>query len=221
MNAADPAGLVLAAGAGRRLGLGAKALVEVDGRPLIHSVTQALLSGGCAEVTVVTGAYADEVADTVTGHSRIHVAHNPDWAAGMGSSLRCGLRTIGPDRAIMVMPVDHPEISAAEVARVIAAHRPGDITAAAHRDPLGRARRGHPVLLGAEWTAAAATAAHDDIGARELLATHRDIVTLVDCSDLSDGGDIDVPADLDRLTGDGSRLSSAGADSDAAPRCCG
>ncbi|GAA1865546.1 nucleotidyltransferase family protein [Brevibacterium marinum] len=221
MIAADPAGLVLAAGAGRRLGLGPKALLEVDGRPLIRSVAEALLSGGCTDVTVVTGAYADEVVDIVTGHSHIHVAHNPDWAAGMGASLRCGLRTIGPDRTIVVMPVDHPGISAAEVQRVIAAHRPGGITAAAHRDPLGRARRGHPVLFDAEWTAAAATAAYDDVGARELLAAHSDIVTSVDCSDLSDGGDIDVPADLTRLTGDGSRLSSVGADSDAAPRCRG
>lgn len=202
MNATDPAGLVLAAGAGRRLGLGPKALIEVDGVPLIHSVAEALLSGGCADVTVVTGAYADEVADILTDHPHMHVAHNPDWAAGMGASLRCGLTAIGPDRTVMVMPVDHPGINAAEVERVIAAHLPGGITAAAHRDSLGRLRRGHPVLLDAEWTAAAATAAHDDVGARELLAAHRDILTLVDCSDLSDGGDIDVPADLARLTGD-------------------
>lgn len=79
---------------------------------------------------------------------------------------------------ILVTPVDQPGISAAEVARVIAAHAPGGITAAA--------------------------SAHDDVGARELLLAHHDTVTLLDCSDLDDGADIDVPADLHRYdTGTG------------------
>ena len=204
VHAPAPAALVLAAGAGRRLGLGPKALLRVNGVPLIHSMVEALLSGGCADITVVTGAHAEEVAAALVARERGHVAHNPDWTVGMGSSLRCGLEAIGPNRTVLVTPVDHPGINAAEVERVIATHRSGGITAAAHRDSTGRLQRGHPVLFDAEWTAAATTSAHDDVGARELLAAHQDIVTLVDCSDLSDGADIDVPADLRRLTVGGS-----------------
>lgn len=194
-----PCGLVLAAGAGRRLGLGPKALLRCNGRTLVESLVESLLSGGCCNVTVVTGAGAEEVATVLKGRDHVRVAHNPEWDEGMGSSLRSGLDSIGPGRTVLVTPVDRPGICPAEVERVIAAHRPGAITAAAHRDRSGRLHRGHPVVFDAIWTAEVAAAAHDDIGARELLIAHRDIVALVDCSDLDDGEDIDVPADLHLL----------------------
>ncbi|MGJ5724090.1 hypothetical protein ACSBQT_06925 [Brevibacterium sp. H602] len=100
----------------------------------------------------------------------------------------------------MVTPVDRPGICAAEVARLIAAHRPRAITAAGHCDANGSLHRGHPVLFDESWTSQAAAAAHSDVGARDLLATHRSVVDLVDCSDLDDGADVDVPKDLHRLT---------------------
>ncbi|WP_369696180.1 NTP transferase domain-containing protein [Brevibacterium sandarakinum] len=194
-----PVGLVLAAGAGRRLGLGPKALLRGNGRTLVECLVDALLSGGCRNVTVVTGAGAEEVATILRGSDQVRVARNRRWAEGMGSSLQCGLQTIGPGTDVLVTPVDRPGICAEEVERLIAAHRPGAITAAAHRDEQGQLRRGHPVVFDAMWTAEVVTAAHDDVGARQLLTAHRDIVELVDCSDLDDGEDIDVPADLHRL----------------------
>ena len=48
--------------------------------------------------------------------------------------------------------------------------------------------------------ARAAAAAHGDVGARDLLEMHSAVVDLVDCSDLDDGADVDVPKDLHRLT---------------------
>ena len=47
--------------------------------------------------------------------------------------------------------------------------------------------------------AAAAEAAHADMGARDLLRARRDQVQLVDCTDLDDGADLDLPEDLRRL----------------------
>src|SRR5690625_5441319 len=105
----------------------------------------------------------------------------------MGGSLRLGLEAIGPGHDVLISPVDRPGLRAEEVARVIAAHRPEQITAAAHRTGTDRLRRGHPVLLAARWTAAAAAAAHAEVGARDLLRAQREIVQLVDCSDLDDG----------------------------------
>ena len=54
------AGLLLAAGGGRRYGM-PKALVELDGRLFVESSAAVLRDGGCAPVIVVLGARADEV----------------------------------------------------------------------------------------------------------------------------------------------------------------
>lgn len=196
-----PIGLILAAGAGTRLGLGPKALVHTRGATLVEHGVDALLRGGCSEVAVVTGAGADQVDRVLAGASRVRVVRNTEWRAGMGGSLRLGLEAIGPGHDVLISPVDRPGLRAEEVARVIAAHHPEQITAAAHRTGTDRLRRGHPVLLAARWTAAAAAAAHAEVGARDLLRAQREIVQLVDCSDLDDGADLDDPAGLWRLDG--------------------
>jgi nicotine blue oxidoreductase len=195
----SPVGLVLAAGAGTRLGLGPKALLPRHGATLVEHLARTLLGGGCVEVVVVTGAGAERVSAALEDLLGVRCERNPRWREGMGTSLRAGLAAIGPGLDVLVTPVDRPGLSAAEVARVLAAHRRGGITAAAHRDPAGRLRRGHPVLLDAGWTAVAAAAAHDDVGARDLLRARREIVQLVDCTDLEDGADLDVPEQLWRL----------------------
>lgn len=197
-HAVAPVGLVLAAGAGRRLGQGPKALLRINGAPLVVSVSSTLLAGGCSDVVVVTGAGAADATHVLAGQPSVRTAHNPSWVEGMGTSLRRGLQAIAPDRDVMVTPVDRPGITAAEVARIIAAHRPGRITAAAHQGPDGRLRRGHPVLFDARWCPAASAAAHGDVGAKQLLREQGEMLDLVDCSDLEDGSDLDVPADLAR-----------------------
>lgn len=199
MTADGPVGLLLAAGDGTRLGRGPKALLPRRGSTLVEHLGRTLHAGGCPEVVVVTGAEADRVAEAVARILGARALRNPHWREGMGTSLRAGLAEAGPGRDVLVTPVDRPGLSAEEVARLIAAHRRGEITAAAHRDASGMLRRGHPVLLDAAWTAAAARAAHGDVGARDLLRAQREIVQLVDCTDLEDGGDLDTPADLWRL----------------------
>lgn len=195
-----PTGLVLAAGAGARLGRGPKALLPFAGATLVEHIAGELLAGGCGSVVAVLGAGADRAAAALSALAgRVRPVVNPAWATGMASSLRVGLATIGSGRDVLVTPVDRPGLCAAEVRRVLDTHEPGGITAAAHRGATGQLRRGHPVLFAARWTAAAAEAAHDDVGARPLLAAERELVRLVDCSDLEDGGDVDAPADLARL----------------------
>lgn len=194
-----PAGLLLAAGAGRRLGRGPKALLPHRGRTLVEHVAEAMLLGGCADVTVVCGAGAPDVAAALATRAGARCVENPRWPAGMGTSLRSGLEAIGPGVDVLVMPVDRPGTGAPEIERVIGAHRPGGFTAAAHRDRDGRLQRGHPVLLDARWTGEAAAAAHDDVGARDVLTARRNLLRVVDCSDLDDGADIDEPHDLARL----------------------
>ena len=113
------AGVLLAAGGGRRLGGRPKALLEHRGRPLVEHAVRALRNGGCGPVHVVLGAAAEEVRD-LADLSACMVTVNPSWEEGMGSSLRAGLASLsGSDAdAALVLLVDQPGIGAEAVARV-------------------------------------------------------------------------------------------------------
>ena len=82
--------VLLAAGAGTRLGLGPKALLPFRGRTLVEVIADVLLAGGCREVVTVLGADAATVR-TATDLSRHRVIDNPAWDTGMGSSFRVGV----------------------------------------------------------------------------------------------------------------------------------
>lgn len=190
------AGLLLAAGGGRRLGGRPKALLDHRGRPLVEHAARVLRDAGCGPVHIVLGA----AAETVRARAELAgygVSVNPDWAEGMGSSLRVGLAALagsGAD-AVVVSLVDQPGIGAAAVSRVVAACTGRDALAAA---AYGGAR-GHPVLFGAARWAAIAASATGDRGARDYLRQHAGALTLVECGDVAEAYDIDTPEDLRRL----------------------
>ncbi|MBV1777964.1 nucleotidyltransferase family protein [Paeniglutamicibacter sp. ABSL32-1] len=193
-------GVLLAAGSGSRLGRGPKALLrKPDGRSLLESALAALLGGGCTRVVVVLGAEAERVAAELKDKGRTTVLVNEHWASGMGSSLALGLETVPDGASALVALVDQPGLNAKLVRRILAEHRPARITAAAYGPDIAHLRRGHPVLFAPEHVAPAAAAATGDNGARAYLAGHRELVDLVDCSDLDTGQDIDTVADLHLL----------------------
>ncbi|MEU1278592.1 nucleotidyltransferase family protein [Streptomyces sp. NPDC005805] len=195
------AGLLLAAGGGRRLGGRAKALLPYRGRPLVEHAVRVLRAGGCGPVHVVTGAAADRVA-AEADLAGCTVVVNPEWASGMGSSLRAGLASLqapGPEHttpdAALVLLVDQPGIGAAAVARVREAYTSRDSLVTAAYD----GRRGHPGLFGADRWADIAASATGDRGARDHLAAHAAAIRLVECGDIATDHDIDTPDDLRHL----------------------
>ncbi len=190
------AGLLLAAGGGRRLGGRPKALLEHRGRPLVEHAVAALREAGCGVVHVVLGAAADTVQEQAALHGCVLV-ENPDWEQGMGSSLRAGLESLAGTGAgaALVALVDQPGIGAAAMARVAAAYRgPGSLAAASYAG-----ERGHPVLLGSDRWAEVAAGARGDRGARVYLRAHEQEIVQVPCADVARPYDIDTEADLGLL----------------------
>ncbi|MDQ1599841.1 MAG: hypothetical protein QOD68_1315, partial [Actinomycetota bacterium] len=182
--------LVLAAGAGRRFG-GPKALVELDGERLVDRAVRVLGEGG------VTSRYVVQGAADLTGLSGAELVDNPDWAEGMGSSLRVGLAAMpAVVAAVLVVPVDQPGLTPAAVRRVIDAA--GDDLRSALVVATYADRAGHPVLLGRDHWPDVAAEAVGDVGARPVLAARANLVVRVECADIGDGHDVDVPSDLER-----------------------
>ncbi|WP_329563110.1 nucleotidyltransferase family protein [Kitasatospora sp. NBC_01266] len=188
------AALVLAAGGGSRLGGRPKALLPFRGRPLVEHAVRVVREGGCDPVLVVLGAARDQVLGTAE-LADCTVLANPDWAEGMGGSLRTGLAALPPGcSGVLVSLVDTPGVTPAAVARLLAAHRAGATLAAAGY----QGRRGHPVLIGADHFAEAAESARGDAGARALLTNRQAELRLVECGDIAVPDDLDTPADLAR-----------------------
>ncbi|MET7572238.1 nucleotidyltransferase family protein [Streptomyces sp. NPDC005492] len=190
------AGLLLAAGGGRRLGGRPKALLEHRGRPLVEHAVGVLRAAGLTRVHVVLGARADAVRERAELTDCV-VVENPQWEQGMGSSLRAGLDSLAGTgaRAALVSLVDQPGIGAEAVARVLAGYRSQESLVSAAYDGV----RGHPVLFGAAHWAGIAESATGDRGARAYLKAHTDAVTLVECGDAAEPYDIDTEADLVHL----------------------
>lgn len=181
------AGLVLAAGGGRRYG-GPKALVRYEDRLLVERAVATVRDGGCAPIVVVLGAAAAQV-QTEADLGDVTVVENPDWRTGMGSSLRVGLAALADAdaTAAVVVLVDMPGISAEAVSRLAA---PADSAALAMAG-YGT-RRGHPVLLGRDHWTGVATLAMGDVGARPYLTAHAAAVAVIACDDVADDADLDV-----------------------------
>jgi CTP:molybdopterin cytidylyltransferase MocA len=86
------AGLLLAAGVGRRFGSPKGLATDPDGTSWLQRTARRLHDGGCQQVYVVVGAAADQVAALVDSGDQVVVAE--DFAEGMGASLRAGLRAL-------------------------------------------------------------------------------------------------------------------------------
>ena len=180
-------GLLLAAGAGSRMGM-PKALVRgKDGEPWLVRAVRTLTDGGCDQVTVVLGARAEDALPLLEGTGATAVVA-ADWEDGMSASLRAGLAAAdGTDAdAVVVTLVDLPDVGT-DVVRRLLDPAPGP-------DTLRRAsydgRVGHPVIIGRDHWAGVAAETGGDRGARGYLAGHD--TEVVECGDLASGRDVDV-----------------------------
>lgn len=178
-------GVLLAAGAGSRMGM-PKALVrEADGTSWLLRSIDALRAAGGDEIVVVLGARAEEARSLAPDGVRVVVAD--DWADGMAASLRCGLRALETGELAVVTLVDLPDVGPDVVRRVVATASGPATLARASYDGLP----GHPVLLGSDHWAAIAADIAGDRGAKSYLRRHD--CALVECGDLATGADQDEP----------------------------
>jgi molybdenum cofactor cytidylyltransferase len=165
--------VLLAAGEGRRMGGAPKALIRLQGVPLIRRQLVALSGAGVDEVVVVTGHAHDAVEDQVRSFP-VTLIHHADFALGEDSSTRLGLASLnGPFDAVFVLPCDLPLIAADDLTELIGAFkkRPAGHVII----PVVNGEPGNPVLLDDEARGSIlASRAHR--GCRQLLAEQPGLV---------------------------------------------
>ena len=176
-------GLILAAGAGSRMGQ-PKASLIVNGERLIDRAVTNFLNAGISEVFVVLGAWQGEVPNA-------HVIINDQWVDGMGSSLRAGLRVLLENPKyldVVISLVDLPGMTSEAI---------HSVSTSASEIAMGSfsGKAGHPVKCLRKYWAEIIESASGDNGARNFLKG-RDDIDVIDLNGKARGGDIDTPEDL-------------------------
>jgi len=194
--------ILLAAGAGSRIGGRPKALLELGGVPLIMRQLIALSGAGVDEVVVVLGHHAQAIEAAISSLP-ITVVKNPNPDDGQASSVRIGLQALSPKLdAIMVALADQPMVDAADVTALISAFRKrGDKSMVVPRyvTPAAGSAPGNPVIFDAalkdQWLAGGI-----ELSCRNWREKHPETVAWMDTENQHFFMDIDTPADLEKFT---------------------
>ena len=190
------AALVLAAGRSSRMAPANKLLIEVDGVPMARRAVDAALASQAVATIAVIGNEAARVRQAFAGCD-IAIVENPDFAAGLSSSLRAGLASLPDDiDGVLVLLGDMPRITAAHLDRLIAAFAPDEGRSICI--PTHRAKRGNPILWDARFLPDMRTLDGDQ-GARGLIGRHADQVCEVEMPDDAVLLDVDTPGALAAL----------------------
>ena len=186
--------VVLAAGQSRRMGRRNKLLEAVDGEPMVrHAVRAAASAADGRPVVVVTGHEREAVEAALSGHD-VAFAHNPDYGAGLSTSLARGVAALPPGiEGAIVCLADMPGVRAEHLERLRDAFDPG--AGAAICVATRRGKRGNPVLFASRFFPEMCDVG-GDVGARHLVGAYAELVREVEMPDDGVLLDIDSPSAL-------------------------
>jgi molybdenum cofactor cytidylyltransferase len=184
--------VVLAAGESRRMGR-PKQLLPYGKSTILETVLENVLASPVDRTLVVLGAAADRVGP-LTAKFPVATVVNPDFRAGMLSSVQCGIRALPASaRAALIFLGDQPRIAPATAGRVVAEYR------ASGRGlvlPVHDGAGGHPLLIDLKYREEIGRL-DAGVGLREILDRHPDDVARIAVDDPGVRVDIDTPDDYD------------------------
>jgi CTP:molybdopterin cytidylyltransferase MocA len=180
--------VILAAGAGTRLGGVAKALL---GEPtFLAKILATAREVGVANVIVVVGPPHGEAVAAHAIELGARVVENLAPERGMGSSVALGFGALTDEDAAWLWPVDHPDVAASTLRALIS-----QLGRHAAARPVFELRGGHPPLIARSLFPALAACTTLDGGARTVLAAADTIDVVVE--DRGCIRDIDTATDLE------------------------
>jgi len=194
--------IILAAGAGTRLGNVPKCLIRVHGRTLLDAVLDsldALEDRQPDEVVLVLGHHAGAIEQALRQRpvsERLKVAHNPQPTEDPAGSLHTGLRALSAHLGtVVVLLADQPLLGAADLTQALQAFEqraPGQRVML----PSVNGQPGHPVVMERSVAHELLT---EGIGLRPWRMQHPSAVTLWNTRNTHYTCDLDTPQDLQPL----------------------
>jgi molybdenum cofactor cytidylyltransferase len=187
------AAVVLAAGRSTRMGGPNKLLAEIARRPLVRIAAEEALASRAKPVIVVAGHQHEQVEKALAGLP-VRLVHNPDFAQGLGTSLKAGIAAVPADAdGAIVCLGDMPQVDAGLIDRLIGAFDPdrGALVVV----PTFEGKRGNPVLWSRRFFPDL-MAIEGDVGARHLIGRYGEAVLEVPLDGKAAFTDIDTPEAL-------------------------
>ncbi len=189
-------GIILAAGASRRLGR-PKQLLEFQGKPLLQHAIDHARASRLDEIVLVLGANRDRI-EAAVDSSGLRVVENPDFAAGQSTSLIAGINTVDAHAdGVLFLLGDQPGVTPEIIDDELDSFD-GDPSAIVMTS--WRGKPSHPVLFGRGYFDAL-RGLTGDTGARPIIAEARDRVRLVP-TDRPIPRDVDTEDDYRQLLAD-------------------
>ncbi len=185
--------IVLAAGAGTRMGDRIKQLLPWRGKTMLQNALEIAEQSIVNETVLVLGARSSEIRAAI-GPVSARIVDNPAWAEGHSTSIRAGLAALSPqiDAAVFIN-ADQPLLTPGIVDALIRRHA----AAGAHIVvPLYAGKRGSPVLFDRTHFAELSNL-HGEQGGREVLLHHP--FEAVEWADQAANFDVDTPEDYERI----------------------
>ncbi|WP_299476338.1 molybdopterin-binding/glycosyltransferase family 2 protein [uncultured Roseibium sp.] len=196
-DAPKVAAIILGAGKSTRMGGPNKLLATLDGKALVRHAGEAAIGAGLRQTILVTGHLADEVRKQVEDLD-IETVYNPDYADGMATSIRAGMKALEADtEAVIVLLGDMPRVGEAALKKLIAAYKENGTSLIVAATANGK--RGNPVLWDKRFFDDL-NALTGDIGARHLIARNPGFVAEVEIGSAA-RLDLDTPQALQEAGG--------------------
>ena len=187
------AAIVLAAGRSTRMGAVNKLIADIGGKPLVRIAAEQALASRARPVIVVTGHQREKVESALQGLD-VTVVHNPDYADGLGTSLRAGIAAV-PDTAdgAIVCLGDMPQVDAGLIDKLLGAFDPerGALVVV----PVIDGKRGNPVVWSRRFFKDLMSV-QGDVGARYLIGSYAEAVAEVPVDSAAALTDVDTPESL-------------------------
>jgi molybdenum cofactor cytidylyltransferase len=163
-------GLLLAAGESRRMGQ-LKALLPWNGVPLIEHQIAALQGAGVDLVVVVLGHEAQRVKALVEMKKGVTCVVNPDYLEGKTTSIKAGLKALGPDKpaALVILNVDQPR-TAGTIRHLLQQHSQGHAPISI---PTYRGKGGHPLVLDPSLLEELRSISEETLGLQSVVRRHQ------------------------------------------------